>query len=87
MRNKFDKIEKKLNKFSSNIHNVLNEIRDKNINIGVLAQNSYPMKTNKSKGVGEKNVSIKLGSILINPGDWIYVDSNGWIKSEKKLEL
>ena len=45
------------------------------------------MKTNKSKGVGEKNVSIKLGSILINPGDWIYVDSNGWIKSEKKLEL
>ena len=59
----------------------------KNINIGVLAKNSYPMKTDKSKGVGEKNVSIKLGSILINPGDWIYVDSNGWIKSEKKLEL
>jgi len=59
----------------------------KNIDIGLLAKNSYPMKTDKSKGIGEKNISIKLGSVFINTGDWIYVDSNGWIISKRKLKL
>ena len=59
----------------------------KNIEIGLLAKNSYPMKTDKSKGIGEKNISIKLGSVFINTGDWIYVDSNGWIISKRKLKL
>ena len=45
------------------------------------------MKTDKSLGIGEKNVSIKLGSVFINTGDWIYVDSNGWIISKRKLKL
>ena len=38
-------------------------------------------------GIGKKDVPIKLGSVEINPGDWIYIDSNGWIISKKKLEL
>ena len=59
----------------------------KNIDIGLLAKNSYPMKTDKSIGIGEKNISIKLGSVFINTGDWIYVDSNGWIISKRKLKL
>ena len=58
-----------------------------NINIGVYAQNSYPMKTDKSIGIGERDVPIKLGSVEIEPGDWIYVDRNGWIISKRKLEL
>ena len=58
-----------------------------NIDIGVYAQNSYPKKTDKSVGIGKKDVPIKLGSVKINPGDWIYVDSNGWIVSKKRLEL
>ena len=58
-----------------------------NIDMGVYAQNSYPKKTDKSVGVGKKDVPIKLGSVKINPGDWIYVDSNGWIVSKKRLEL
>ena len=59
----------------------------KNIDIGLLARNSYPMKTDKSLGIGEKNIPIKLGSVFINVGDWIYVDSNGWIISKRKLKL
>tara|TARA_Y100000991_G_scaffold125697_1_gene94639 strand:- start:492 stop:977 length:486 start_codon:yes stop_codon:yes gene_type:complete len=57
----------------------------KDISIGVYARNSYPKKTNKSIGIGEINVPIKINNLFINPGEWIYVDSNGWVIS--KLEL
>ena len=59
----------------------------KNINIGLYAFNSYPKKTDKSKGTGEKNVSIQIGNVNIKPGYWIYVDTNGWVVASKELEL
>tara|TARA_S200000501_G_scaffold177616_1_gene167290 strand:- start:2266 stop:2751 length:486 start_codon:yes stop_codon:yes gene_type:complete len=59
----------------------------KDIPIGVYAKNSYPKKTNKSIGVGEINAPIKINNISINPGDWIYVDSNGWVISKSELEF
>ena len=59
----------------------------KDINIGVYAMNSYPKKTNKSLGIGEKDVPIKIGKVQINPGDWVYVDTNGWIISPRELEF
>ena len=49
--------------------------------------NSYPKKTDKSIGIGEKDVQIQIGSVQINPGDWIYVDTNGWVISRKELDL
>tara|TARA_B100000963_G_scaffold203522_1_gene177274 strand:- start:318 stop:803 length:486 start_codon:yes stop_codon:yes gene_type:complete len=58
-----------------------------NINIGVIAKNSYPKKTNKSLGIGYKNISIQMGSVNINPGDWIYSDENGWVVSKYELKL
>ena len=45
------------------------------------------MKTNKSIGKGQVNVPIKINDISINPGNWIYIDSNGWIISKSELEL
>ena len=57
----------------------------KDISIGVYARNSYPKKNNKSIGIGEINVPIKINNLFIYPGEWIYVDSNGWVIS--KLEL
>ena len=59
----------------------------KDISIGVYARNSYPKKTNKSIGIGEINVPIKINNLFINPGEWIYVDSNGWVISKSKLEF
>ena len=59
----------------------------KDISIGVYAKNSYPKKTNKSIGIGEINVPIKINNISINPGDWIYVDSNGWVISKSELKF
>ena len=59
----------------------------KNISIGVYAKNAYPMKTDKSIGVGLKDEDINIGSIIISSGNWIYVDSNGWVVSKNKLKL
>ena len=59
----------------------------KDISIGVYAKNSYPKKTNKSIGIGEINVPIKINNLFINPGEWIYVDSNGWVISKLELEF
>ena len=59
----------------------------KNISIGVHAKNAYPMKTDKSVGVGTKDKNINIGSVSMSSGDWIYVDTNGWVVSRKKLEL
>ena len=58
-----------------------------NINIGLYALGTYPKKTDKLKGIGEKNVPIQLGNVDINPGYWIYIDTNGWVVTSKKLEL
>ena len=59
----------------------------KNISIGVYAKNTYPMKTDKAFGIGTKDKKINIGSVEISSGNWIYVDTNGWVVSSKKLEL
>ena len=59
----------------------------KDISIGVYAKNPYPMKTDKSVGVGIKDKDITIGTVRISSGNWIYVDTNGWVVSRKKLEL
>ena len=58
-----------------------------NIDIGMYAMNSYPKKTDKSKGVGQVGENVKLGSVDIHSGDWIYIDTNGWVVSETELKL
>ena len=59
----------------------------KNINIGIYAFNSFPKKTDKSKGIGEKDVPIQIGNAHIEPGYWIYVDTNGCVVNKEELEL
>ena len=59
----------------------------KDIDIGVYAKNSFPLKTDKSRGVGIINVPVTFGFININPDDWIYVDANGWVVSTSELKF
>ena len=59
----------------------------KEIPIGVYAKNSYPMKTDKSVGVGEKNINFNINNLEINIGEWVYVDQNGFVISKKELIL
>ena len=61
------------------------EIVIKKIDIGLYAMNAFPKKTNKSVGIGKKNISIRFGNTEINNGDWIYFDTNGWVISKAKL--
>ena len=58
-----------------------------NISIGVYAKNTYPMKTGKTVGIGTKDEKVNIGSVEISSGNWIYVDTNGWVVSSKKLKL
>tara|TARA_E500000081_G_scaffold122804_1_gene128239 strand:- start:503 stop:991 length:489 start_codon:yes stop_codon:yes gene_type:complete len=59
----------------------------RNIFLGVYAKSPFPMKTDKSVGIGTKDQDIKIGTVAISSGDWIYVDTNGWVVSSKKLKL
>ena len=58
----------------------------KTLPIGIYAKGSIPQKTNK-QGLGSLGVDIFVGGILIQSGNWIYADPNGWVIAKKKLEL
>ena len=53
----------------------------------MYAKNTYPKKTDKSIGVGEVGVALDFETMIVKKGSWIYVDTNGWVISEKELEI
>ena len=59
----------------------------KQISIGVYAKNAYPKKTDKSIGIGKKDSRFLINDTEINPGEWLYVDLNGWVIAKKELRL
>ena len=52
--------------------------------LGVQALGTCPIKTEKL-GVGQRDISIRIGGVDIAPGDYIYADNNGVIVSKKSL--
>ena len=58
----------------------------KGLDIGVKAMNTNPRKSVK-KGAGDRDISINIAGITINPGDFIYADADGVVVSDKVLEL
>ena len=56
-----------------------------NMEIGVRALGSNPMKTDKL-GAGQRNISIEFAGISVAPGSYIYADNNGIIVAGKKLQ-
>lgn len=54
------------------------------IDLGVRALNTHPLKSVK-KGVGDKNLAVTFGGVSFKPGEWIYVDGDGIIVSDKPL--
>ena len=57
-----------------------------NLPIAIFAKGAVPQKTNK-KDHGFEDVLISFGSVVMTSGKWIYVDQNGWLVADKKLEL
>jgi regulator of ribonuclease activity A len=54
------------------------------LNLGVKALNTIPVKTNK-RGLGDLNVAVTFAGQTIKPGDWIYCDNNGIVVAEQEL--
>lgn len=54
------------------------------IDIGVKALATNPAKSVK-KGAGQKDIAVEFAGIVINPGDYIYADEDGFLVSSKKL--
>lgn len=55
------------------------------IDIGVKALNTHPMKTEK-RGLGDLNVEVCFAGQTFRPGDWIYSDNNGIVLSRQPLQ-
>jgi regulator of ribonuclease activity A len=55
-----------------------------NIDIGVKALNSIPLKTQR-KGKGELNVPVTFAGVTFSPGEFIYADETGIIVSGSEL--
>lgn len=54
------------------------------MDLGVMALGTHPLKTVKD-GVGQTNIAVSFSNLNINPGNYIYVDEDGMIVSEKPL--
>lgn len=58
----------------------------KTIDIGVVALNSFPKKSEK-RGLGEMNVPVHFAGVDFLPGRYLYADENGIVVAEEKLSL
>ena len=55
-----------------------------NMEIGIFAIGTNPRKSIK-EGKGEKNIPLIFGDITWNPGEYVYCDEDGVVKSKRKL--
>jgi regulator of ribonuclease activity A len=56
-----------------------------NINIGIFAIGTCPLKS-KKEGKGERGGVLEFGGITWKPGEYVYADEDGVILSERALE-
>ncbi len=54
--------------------------------IGILALATMPKKSEK-KGLGEEEVTITIGGVTIETGDWLYADEDGTLVAPRELTL
>lgn len=57
------------------------------VDIGVKALASNPMKPGKSQPVGLRDVPVVIGGTVIQPGYWLYSDDDGVLVSPSELAL
>lgn len=65
-------------------------VRDVNamaeIDLGVQALGSHPLKTDK-RDIGDVNVAVSFGGVTFNPGHYVYADNNGVLVTENEIDL
>lgn len=55
-----------------------------NINVGILAIGTNPLKS-KKEGKGERGGIVEFGGVTWKPGDYVYADEDGVIVSDREL--
>ncbi|MFK2826102.1 ribonuclease E activity regulator RraA [Bacillus sp. B190/17] len=55
------------------------------LNIGVLALGSHPLKSIK-RGEGQEGIALQFGEVKWVPGHYVYADEDGVVVGEKLLE-
>ena len=58
----------------------------KTLELAIFARGSVAKKTDKQDH-GFKDIMISFGGVVMRPGHWIYIDENGWLVSDRNLEL
>jgi len=53
--------------------------------IGIRALAAHPQKSQK-RNAGESEVAVQMPGAVVRPGNWIYVDADGVLVSDDKLE-
>jgi regulator of ribonuclease activity A len=56
----------------------------RSFNLGVIALAAMPLRSEK-KGEGQRDVPVQVPGARVRPGNWIYVDEDGMVVSERKL--
>ena len=68
---------------------VLGAIRDSGViatlDLGVKALGTVPRKTDR-RGLGERDVVLRLGEIEVRPGQWLYADGDGVLMTDSRLD-
>lgn len=57
-----------------------------NIDLGIKALNSHPVKTDKL-GEGQLEIAIEFGGVQMLPGQFLYADANGVVIADHDLKL
>lgn len=52
--------------------------------LGVLARAAVPRRSEK-RGLGDRDVALRMSGVEVRPGDYVYADEDGWIVSEQAL--
>ena len=56
------------------------------LDLAIFARGSVAQKTDKQDH-GFEDIMISFGSTIMHSGNWLYVDENGWIIADTKLEF
>ena len=56
------------------------------LDLPIFARGSVAQKTDKQDH-GFEDIMISFGSTIMHSGNWLYVDENGWIVADTKLEF
>ena len=56
------------------------------LDLGIFARGSVAQKTDKQDH-GFEDIMISFGGTIMRSGNWLYVDENGWIVADTKLEF